>query len=279
MLEGRPFPDFDRRVFDFIAAHEGYERRAYLDVRAIPTVGVGYALLVKEQGRFVPRSTLEADFDGIHAFSAQEMEVLDDIAQCLNADDEAGARARFRDRPAGVLGFTLSEEADRDGKRLFNAVCPGIVNAAVPADIRHTLARTHELAAFTSLAYNAPSLIGDGLRRAIRTGNRPAAWIEILYRSNRSRNGVRLLGLHNRRKAEAALFGLYSKGERPASEGEARAVIAFLENRRNEMMSYLAGVGRTDATGALLGPAFSEGDRDAILMTHAGPARAFLGVG
>lgn len=278
MLQGRPLPDFDQRVFDFIATHEGYERRVYLDVRAIPTVGVGYALLVREQGRFVRRSTLQEDFAGIHAFSADELDVLDAIAQCLNAGDTSGGRARFRDRPGGVLEFALSEDADRDGKRLFDAVCPGIVNAAVPADIREALAGTHELAALTSLAYNAPSLIGDGLKRAIRTSNRPAAWFEIHYRSNRSRNGVRLLGLHRRRAEEAALFGLYSKGESPASEGEARAVIAFLGNRKDEMMTYLAGVGRTDATGAPLGSAFSPDERAAILMAHTARARAFLGV-
>jgi GH24 family phage-related lysozyme (muramidase) len=276
MLTGRALGDFDTATFDFICRHEGYERQPYLDIRAIPTIGVGYALLVKEQERFILRPTLARDFAGIHVLSREETELLDIIAHHLTSGDEGTARASYESRPPGTLDFTLSKDPLRHGRRLYDAVAPVLVNAAIPADIRDALAGSHELSALSSLAYNAPSLIGKNLKAAIRGGNRPAAWFEILYRSNRARDGVRPLGLHNRRVDEAKLFGLYAGGDTPASPAEAEAVTAFLNDHRDEMLTYLSEVKITDRTGAATADAYSSEDREAILAAHIAPAEGRL---
>lgn len=278
MLCGRPLADCNDTTFDFVLSHEGYVRQPYLDIRAIPTIAIGYAILVRSGDAFETRPTLDRDFAGIHAFSAPEKELLTVIAECLTVGDEARASALFKDRGPGVLDFSLSGDASADGRKLYDAVLPEIVKAAIPEDIRTALAGTHEMAALTSLAYNAPGLIGSGLKAAIRVGDRPAAWFEIAYRSNRARGGVRPLGLHNRRVAEAAMFGLYAGGDNPDSADEARAVLEFLDNRRDEMLAYLSSVKRTDATGAATGDAYTQEEREAILTAHAAPARGALGL-
>jgi len=272
MLTERALGNFDTATFDFICRHEGYERQPYLDIRAIPTIGVGYALLVKEQERFILRPTLAQDFEGIHAFSRDETGLLDIIAHHLTTGNEETARASYESRAPGTLDFTLSEDPHGDGRRLYDAVAPGLVNAAIPMDIRDALAGSHELSALSSLAYNAPSLIGNNLKTAIRGGNRPTAWFEIQYRSNRARDGVRPLGLHNRRVDEAKLFGLYAGGDTPESPAEAEAATAFLNDHRDEMLNYLKGIKQTDRTGTATADAYSAEDCEAILAAHIAPA-------
>jgi len=276
MLTGRALDDFDTAAFDFICRHEGYERQPYLDIRAIPTIGVGYALLVKEQERFILRPTLARDFAGIHVFSRDETELLDIVAHHLTTGNVETARASYESRAPGTLDFTLSEDPHGDGRRLYDLVAPDLVKAAIPMDIRDALSGTCELSALSSLAYNAPSLIGNNLKTAIRSGNRPAAWFEILYRSNRARDGVRPLGLHNRRVAEAELFGLYAGGDRHENAEEAEAVTAFLNDHRDEMLTYLSGVKQTDRTGAATADAYSAEECEAILSAHIAPAEGRL---
>ncbi len=281
MLTGRPLKNFDNATFDFVLRHEGYVPRPYLDTKAIPTIGVGYALLIRSGDGFILRPTLERDFDGIHEFSAAEQDLLEDLARALTLGEEAGARALFENRAPGALCFALSDDAHRDGRRLYDVVSRELVAAAVPEDIREALAGTHELAALTSLAYNAPALVGNNLKTAIRTGDRAAAWFEIFYRSNRARGGVRPLGVHNRRKAEAEMFGLYAQGDAPsATDGgrEAQAVIAFLKEREQEMRAYLASVKRTDGTGKAIADAFTGQEQAELIASHTAPARATLRV-
>jgi Ca2+-binding RTX toxin-like protein len=65
---------------------------------------------------------------------------------------------------------------------------------------------SQELIALTSLVYNGGAgIIQSKLANAIRDDNRPAAWYEIAFNSNK--NSV--FGLQNRRMQEAATFGLY----------------------------------------------------------------------
>jgi hypothetical protein len=58
--------------------------KIYSDTKGIPTIGIGYALIVKIGARYTVRSTLQSDFTGIHVFSTAELTLLDDIVEKLN---------------------------------------------------------------------------------------------------------------------------------------------------------------------------------------------------
>jgi GH24 family phage-related lysozyme (muramidase) len=71
---------FDTAAYDFVKKVEGFHQEAYLDRKKIPTIGVGYALIVKNSlNQYVPRDTaqLQADFSGIHEFSDSELAFLE----------------------------------------------------------------------------------------------------------------------------------------------------------------------------------------------------------
>ncbi|RMF11989.1 MAG: hypothetical protein D6763_01865 [Alphaproteobacteria bacterium] len=276
MLIGRPLSHFDEATFDFVLGHEGYARRLYLDTRAIPTIGVGYALIMQSGEKLVVRPTLEQDFAGIYSFSRADRQILEKIASALSTGDRVRARALFEGRAPGLLDLVLSPDPLSEGRRLYEAILVDIVGAAIPRDIRDALAHTHELAALTSLAYNAPGLIGHNLKAAIRAGNRPAAWFEIAYRSNRAHNGTRSLGLLRRRMAEAEMFGLYAAGNVPRDSAEAQAVITFLDTHRDEMATYLSSVRRIGPRGTPSGPVFAPHEQAAVIASQAAPARALL---
>ena len=55
---------FEDVLFDFIAASEGFVPRIYSDHRGIPTLGLGYAILVNTPG-WPPRDSLDRDLASI----------------------------------------------------------------------------------------------------------------------------------------------------------------------------------------------------------------------
>lgn len=62
------------------------------------------------------------------------------------------------------------------------------------------------------MAFNNPNLIGPNLIKAIKDGDRAAAWYEIAFNSNliKNDNQNEIHGIQNRRKKEADNFGLYT---------------------------------------------------------------------
>ena len=122
-------------------------------------------------------------------------------------------------------------------QNLFNTIIDrykNIVKNKVGQAVYDKLDNSDEMIALVSLAYNSGgSLIGNNLVKAIKDGDRVAAWYEIRYGSNAERSD----GLQNRRTKESDIFGLYDSSS--ISDNEAKHVIRFLESKRTHIESYL----------------------------------------
>ncbi len=237
--------NYDDVLFDFIVASEGDVPRVYSDHRGIPTLGLGYALLVDTPG-WPPRESLDADLAAIGiALTPADRSRLTDVGQALSRNDAPAAKdlvAPWRPGEDSAARNSFSFLITRDqSKALFALLRPdyeAVLRQKLGAEVYDELAGSREMVALFSLAYNSPGLIGPGLAAALRSGARESAWFEIRFRSNRERHH----GLQNRRDHEAALFGLTNV---TTSLGERQAIARLLREQRGFIEGYLAEVGRS----------------------------------
>ena len=90
------------------------------------------------------------------------------------------------------------------GQELFNLT--GKKEGFIPN--AYSLAGSNEMITLMDMTYNRDDLVGPKLIAALQSGDRLAAWYEIRFGSNKTRN----VGIDNRRQAEADMFGLYEPG-------------------------------------------------------------------
>ena len=235
---------FEDVLFDFIAASEGFVPRIYSDHRGIPTLGLGYAILVNTPG-WPPRDSLDRDLAsiGVTLTSADRAR--------LTAVGEALSRNAIDRAKSLVAPWTPGEDVAskndfsilitrEQAKALFDLVRPdyeAVIRQKLGPELADDLANSREMVALFSLAYNSPALIGPGISAALRSGEREKAWYEIRFGSNRERHR----GLQNRRDHEAEMFGLRNAEPSPA---ERAAIRRLLEERQGFMARYLGEVGR-----------------------------------
>ncbi len=219
--------DFSKALFNFLKTPgvEGFEPFVYDDSQGIPTLGVGYALVVNVGGVWKIRNDptditnylTQFANNGIKLTDAQ-LKTLKDQLQ-LAADDlnAAGPVATTDSFPgwypglpdsANFLGWTITDE---QALSLFKAVLPkylSTVKTWLGNDTLYTsLQGSQEMMVLTSLAYNGYFGAGKSpaLHKAIvDDGNRAEAWYEIRYNTPAT-NIIR-------NYAQAALFGLYDPG-------------------------------------------------------------------
>jgi GH24 family phage-related lysozyme (muramidase) len=237
--------DYDEVLFDFIVASEGDVPRVYSDHRGIPTLGLGYAMLVDQSG-WPPRESLDADLAAIgivlapadrarlaavgQALSRNDITAAKDLVSPWTPGEDAAARNNF--------SFLITRD---QSKALFALLRPdyeAVLRQRLGTEVWDELAGSREMVALFSLAYNSPGLIGPGLTAALRSGARESAWFEIRFRSNRERHH----GLQNRRDHEAAFFGLTNT---TTTLGERQAIARLLREQRGFIEGYLAEVGRS----------------------------------
>ena len=256
MIDGRPVRgDYDAHVLDFVLGNEGFGARIYLDTRGVPTIGYGYALLLRNDGDYALNPELGADFAGIHDFSAREKRVLRKIAQALNEDGPEAAEALFATR-AHRLRVRVDE--DEAGALFAAALDRNLEAAGIPALVAETpsLAGSHELAAISDLVYQLPAYVGPIFRGDLAAGDRQQAWFSILTTMNRpSGDLAETAAIQERRIRDADEFGFLSRGDKPsARDGGAEAVEAFrfLEANGDALVAYFDSHG----LGAARGEAF-----------------------
>ena len=235
---------FEDVLFDFIAASEGFVPRIYSDHRGIPTLGLGYAILVNTPG-WPPRDSLDRDLAAIGVIlTAADRSRLTAVGETLSRNDPDSAKGLVAPWAAGEdsaarnsFSFLITRE---QAKALFELVRPdydAVIRQKLGAGLTAQMANSKEMVALFSLAYNNPALIGPGLSAALRNGEREKAWYEIRFGSNRKRHH----GLQNRRDHEAEMFGLTNA----APSGAERAAISRLLAERGSFMErYLREVGR-----------------------------------
>jgi len=152
------------RLYDFIRQREGERLEVYKDHKGNRTVGLGFNMDSPEARELWERSLPGVDFDDIR---------------------------EGKDR----LLPTQS-------RALFDNIVPEyeeIVRNKIGKDV---YIPEHQMIALTSLAYNAPSLIGPRLTEFVRQGETKLAAEEILNRSNKENHR----GIQNRRDIEAQQF-------------------------------------------------------------------------
>ncbi|MEW5949278.1 MAG: hypothetical protein AB1711_07675 [Thermodesulfobacteriota bacterium] len=225
--------DFDAQLFQFISEREGPRKKVYADSKGIPTIGIGYALVVNINGEWQVRTTLETDLAGVEVtIQESDKAQLSIVAEALTAGNQELARSLVENY---TFSFSLpSDKADE----LFDSVIPDYENKVrerLGDTLYQQLANSEEMVTLVSLAYNNPCLIGTNLVNALESGNRAEAWYEIRYQSNGGDS--KSIGIANRRYRESDQFGLYSDDDNITVE-EAKEALEMYERHRGTISYY-----------------------------------------
>jgi hypothetical protein len=156
------------------------------------------ALLWREVANFSERT-----YQLLRAFESAHTDPRDDVRLNGYADNR---RSKFE--------FANEEEIRTAFNNLVGVFEQKIYRAYPSLQADAGFQASAEKAVLLSLSWNSKdgsrSLLGSGLGEAIATGNRAAAWFEIRYGSNSSKQAATLReGLAKRRFVEAEFFGLY----------------------------------------------------------------------
>ncbi len=265
----REYTLFDDRLFNFVQREEATVRRIYSDPLGIPTLGVGFALIVRaSDGSYKYRYATDDDagnhsflgdtlsFQGIN-LSADDWLLLDQVLADLNSGQPEVAKLRIPtatqfetnanggpEEPAlvsndlnrfsiGLLDDTkvrsLYDTAMNETKETVRTKLGNFVDGS--GSVYDALANSQELAALLSLAYNSPSLIGPRIIAALQNQDHAEAWYEIRYNSSAA-------GIHaDRRYREADLFGFYNVSP---TEEDYKAAYRTFTRHQEEIWVYEA---------------------------------------
>ncbi|WP_340118749.1 hypothetical protein [Pelagibius sp. 7325] len=235
---------FDRALFDFVAASEGFVPRVYSDPRGLPTLGLGFTMLDSTPG-WPPRDSLDRDLAGIGIrLTPQDRIRLTAVGEALSCHDVAAARRLVSpwipgEDPQARNGFSFLIDRAQ-AQALFELARPdveAVLQRKLGRELLATLAGSRELVALFSLAYCNPALIGPKLCSALQRGARGEAWFEIRFGSNRQRHHR----VQARRDQEAAMFGLTNEATPSAAERD--ALLELLSDRQPHIKRYLEELG------------------------------------
>ena len=240
--------EFLEELFDLIRSVEqgrNFDQQVHNDGIGVPTLGYGYAMVVKGQGdQWARKDTLNSDLRDIGiTLSRAANAALDDIIDALNDGDQDEAVELITNDLAPAVP-TISQA---DGRVLFNAD-----SKRAQADVKdrlnnnalyNSLVDTREMLALVSLAYNGPGTIGPSLQAALKLPDsargRAEAWYQIRYQTNPApkagQKDVRN-GIARRRYVESQVFGLYDAGTVTANS--ARAVYQMYTAHRDVILQY-----------------------------------------
>jgi GH24 family phage-related lysozyme (muramidase) len=207
-------PNFNGILYQFLYQVEGDKPFVYNDSNGIPTLGVGYALVVRIRGTWQPNLNYKTDLlnAGITLTPAQITTLDADLAAAANVlNGVAGAINPFFRALANtnILDWTITTP---QGQSLFSNIISTYetqVQTWLGNNALYTsLQGSYEMLALVSLAYN--NMLGQSptLKKDILAGNRAEAWFEIRYNSNGGKSAG--IGIAKRRYEEAAMFGLYN---------------------------------------------------------------------
>jgi len=212
---------FSEDAFTFILNSEDFAAngQVYSDTVGVPTMGYGYAMLVTPgNGSWVRKKTLIDDMSALGiTLTNEQLLTLTLIAQAL----ESGLVTLASDLSNGLGDQTGTGDiraiSEAEGRVLFNLELQRSLDAVKSRFIKFlggsagnalftSLENSQEMVALASLAYNAQTLIGENLVKALAAGDRAEAWYQIRYESNLQGN------LTDRRYRESDQFSLYNTG-------------------------------------------------------------------
>jgi Ca2+-binding RTX toxin-like protein/GH24 family phage-related lysozyme (muramidase) len=285
-----------------LAGAEDFAPTLYADSVGIPTIGYGYALLVRlAGGRYEVAAYLAAD--DFPALTQDQRDALSAIAAALNNTTQTDAQRVLAataltndlqsnfptvDAPKADALLTRSRtRAESIIKAAFanNLLQLGLANSRQNAidragQLYASLGESYERVALIDLAFNGGAdLIGKKLTAALWEGDRPEAWFEIRYNSNGGSSRGR--GIQTRRYYESELFGLY---DIPANVSAVAAmqVYRMYTRHRTEILREEGLWGLVpDNTGATVGTpgtSVTSTGQTALQLVNSDPNRFHLGL-
>ena len=233
--------DFYGNARRLIRGSEGFKSYIYPDTAKIPTIGYGYAMLIKNKktGKYEVNGNLQADFSAIGlTLTAANLTLLGSIAKNLSDGDKTAAATKIATLDAQIRDISATE-----AQTLFNFTFDRAMSTVASA-LKSRLGPTNgallaaemtgstEMIALVDMAFNGGfDLIGPGLSKALWNDDRAEAWYQIRHDSNaegwreikgnlpmNSQGGA---GLAKRRYIEAQMFGLYEASTAAPDEREA----------------------------------------------------------
>jgi Ca2+-binding RTX toxin-like protein len=234
-------PNFNGILYQFLYQVEGDKPFVYNDSNGIPTLGVGYALVVRIRGTWQPNLNYKTDLlnAGITLTPAQITTLDADLAAAANVlNGVAGAINPFFRALANtnILDWTITTP---QGQSLFSNIISTYetqVQTWLGNNALYTsLQGSYEMLALVSLAYN--NMLGQSptLKKDILAGNRAEAWFEIRYNSNGGKSAG--IGIAKRRYEEAAMFGLYNDNSNVTLD-DAKSVYQMFTLHRDTILGY-----------------------------------------
>lgn len=229
--------DFNDALYSFLKTPnvEGSKSFVYCDSKGIPTLGVGYALIIKGSNEFVVSKTYMTAFAnaGITLTASQTKTLGDKLKEAADALNSKPNSTNPFSTTNNILDWTITDDqAKKLAESKFDDALIAVKNWLGNETLYNSLLGSKEMLALASLAYNG--YMGSGkspkLRNALLTGNRSEAWYEIRYGvpdSNKARHF-----------AEAAIFGLCNRAGLPADEDEAKSVYRMFTQHRQGMIGY-----------------------------------------
>ena len=222
----------------FLIAEEALRRKAYVDTKGIPTIGIGFNLRVTKNldlvlqalgfdlsGQQLTGDALAAEQQYIQAIRnvinnvqyTYTKDDSDDILLQNNLTQVMYARANDTRYTSFSRRGVFEFYNDNEVMGVYNSII-GDYEKIVDNKLGYCMADSKERAALVSMAYNGGGgIIKRALVDAITNDNRAEAWFEIRYNSNSDRGHTR------RRYQEAEMFSLYDNG--PLSVAEMKEVM------------------------------------------------------
>ncbi|WP_018015928.1 hypothetical protein [Teredinibacter turnerae] len=134
MINYRQIGNLQEQIFDQIGAAESFRSFVYHDSVGVPTLGYGFALLVRDESdRYVIRDDLSGALSAIDIeIDGEFQNTLDEAIDLLNAGNVAGSSSLFPSPNANIaddpslntMGITIDEN---HGRTLFNYAAASII--------------------------------------------------------------------------------------------------------------------------------------------------------
>jgi GH24 family phage-related lysozyme (muramidase) len=250
--------NFNDAAWTLLAKSEANVSRVYSDNVGIPTLGVGYALILPPAKGSKAYTIRGASSQSPNDFTALNNELSNSIGQTLtqaqqdtlsavlfylnegnHADAVAysqsifptatGSESAAQSSQVDTFGLVL---ADGLARKLFDLILPNyvrLVTDALGPILTAQFEGSNEMLALLSLAYNVGGIAGSQLIGAIQDDDRAEAWYQMRYWNSSGQNA-------SRRYAESDLFSLYDAGT--TTFDEAYSIYQTFTIHRDDILPY-----------------------------------------